>query len=944
MVTSLLWRRLQSWAGRICSLAAAFVLLPLAIGLSLRMQAQTTATESTLYSFKGAADSEGPAAQLVQAADGNFYGTTYGNFFTDFGSVFNISPAGSLTTLYKFNGTTDGGTILSNVIQGSDGNFYGTAYGNLFTSGTGALFQITSSGTETTLYSFPGGSGGGNPETGLIEGSDGKYYGVSGDGSFNDGLAFSFTSSGTFTPLFTFDGLDGNTSFSGPLLQAGDGNYYGTTSTGGTNAFGEVFQLTPSGKLTVLYNFQGAGDGAAPQGALIEGNDGNFYGATGSTGAISAANGGNGTIFKITPAGVLTTLYLFTGKDDGSSPWGLVWGSDGNLYSTTLSDGANGHGTVFQMTPTGSLTTLYAFAGGTADGALPQAGLVQGSDGNFYGTAVGGGAQGDGTVFRINTTPALAAPVQVTSSTSKIDAGQSLTLTWQVLNAFSTTLQQCYAFVEGGSADTVWTGLQTGTYSSTTRLYTGSAVVTPVTSGTFTYALTCGGMESGSTTVVVGSTPTLLISTTSLASGMVGTGYLQTLGATGGIPPYTWSVAAGSLPPGLTLLPSTGAISGTPTTSGTDSFMVQVADSATTPSKATATLSIKIVPQPPAVTTATLPNGLVNSAYSTTLEATNGVPPYTWSLSSGNLPAGLSLAPSTGVISGTPTVAQTSSFTVKVSDSETVPETGVATLSLTINPQLRPVGLVTVSPATLVAGQSATASVTVSPPLGSIVPTGTVQFQSNGVNLGSPVTLQNGTATLPGQVFSATGTFAITADYSGDTLYLAVDFAPANLTVSAAPLPSITANPATISVASGGTGTATLTAANFSTHSITFTCAGLPADAACSFGALSSSNTSLLTVTTNDTIAGSREHGTGSLALYAIALPGLIAVVGLFRKRKRSSRWLLLLLLLPVGIGMTACNSGSNVSTDTPAGTSTFTVTATGGGQTATVSMNLTVE
>jgi len=933
---------LQSCARRIYALAAALVLLPLAAVFPLPAHAQTPATESILYSFKGATDSQGPAAQLIQGADGNFYGTTYGNFFTDYGSVFNISPAGTLTTLYKFNGFTDGGTVLSSVIQGSDGNFYGTSYGNLLTAGTGTLFQVAPSGAETTIYSFPGGSGGGNPESGLIEGSDGKYYGVSGDGSFNDGLAFNVTSGGTFTPLFTFEGFNGNGS-TAPLLQASDGNFYGTTSQGGTNGLGEVFKLTPSGTLTVLYNFSGTGDGASPGGALIEGSDGNLYGATGGNGAVSAGNGGDGTIFAITPAGVLTTLYLFTGASDGSSPLGLVWGSDGNLYGATMSAGAQGHGTVFQITPKGSLTTLYAFAGGKTDGSSPQAGLVQGSDGNFYGTAVQGGAGCDGIVFRLNMTPALAAPVQVTSSVATADAGERITLTWQVLNAFSTTLQQCYAFVEGGPADAVWTGLQSGTYSATTQLYTGSAAVIPATSGTFTYALTCGGMESGSATVVVGTTPTLLVSTGSLANGEVAAGYSQTLAASGGIPPYTWSITSGSLPPGLALAPSTGAISGTPTTAGTESFVAQVADSAATPNKATASLEISIAPEPPAVTTATLPNGLVHSAYSATLEAEYGVPPYTWSILTGALPAGLSLSPSTGVISGTPTAAGTSSFTVKVADSETAPAAGEATLSITINPQLVPVGVVSISPTSLVAGQSATASVTVSQPSGSIAPTGTVQFLSNGVNLGSPVTLVNGAASLDSQVFSATGTFAITANYSGDALFVALDFAPANLTVSAAPLPSVTASPTTVSVASGGTGTSTLTVANFSTSSIHFTCSGLPADAACSFGPLSSAGASQLTITTNGAIASAREHDPGSRAMYAMALPGLIAIAGLFMTRRRLPQWLALLLLLSAGIGMTACG-GSSGSKDTPIGTTTFTVTASGGGQTATVSMKLTVE
>jgi hypothetical protein len=264
----------------------------------------------------------------------------------------------------------------------------------------------------------------------------------------------------------------------------------------------------------------------------------------------------------------------------------------------------------------------------------------------------------------------------------------------------------------------------------------------------------------------------------------------------------------------------------------------------------------------------------------------------------------------------------------------------MATLSLTIKPQLVPVGVVSVSPASLVAGQSATVSVTVSQPSGSVVPTGTVQFLSNGVNLGSAVTLINGTASLDAQVFSATGTFAITANYSGNNLFTALDFAPASLTVSAAPLPAVTASPTSVSVASGGAGTSTLTVANFSASSITFTCSGLPADAVCSFGALSSAGTSLLTITTNGTVASARLAGNGAHIMAALALPGLFAIAGLFMARRRFPRWLAILLLLSAGLGMTACGGSGN---DTPKGTTAFTVTASGGGQSATVSMNLIV-
>jgi hypothetical protein len=178
----------------------------------------------------------------------------------------------------------------------------------------------------------------------------------------------------------------------------------------------------------------------------------------------------------------------------------------------------------------------------------------------------------------------------------------------------------------------------------------------------------------------------LVITTSSLPDGEVGVAYSETLAASGGLPPYSWAVIAGSLPAGLSLNSSTGEISGTPTAYGTSNFTVEVTDSQGSPDSDTQALSIYVAPEDLVITTTSLPDGTEGVAYSETLAATGGVTPYTWAVISGSLPAGLSLNSGTGEISGTPTSSGTSNFTVEVTDSQTpTPDTDTQALSITIN-------------------------------------------------------------------------------------------------------------------------------------------------------------------------------------------------------------------------------------------------------------------
>jgi len=332
-----------------------------------------------------------------------------------------------VTTLSNLNAST--GTFPTGpVVQGSNGNFYGTAYnggdvaGNIY----GTVFKINPPGTEvlgtepgsgpvSVLYNFCSSpsncTDGANPYAPLVEGSDGNLYGTTYLGGANGfyGTVFKITPMGTLTTLYSFCALtncaDGEFP-NGGLIEGSDGNFYGTTAGDGVHNFGTVFIISPQGSMRILYGFcalPNCGDGQNPAAGLVQGSDGNFYGTTYFGGANKL-----GTVFKITPQGTLTTLHSFASADGADPAYGsLVQGSDGNLYGTTEYGGANSLGTVFRITPQGTLTTLHSFAG--ADGENPFYGsLVEGSDANFYGVTYLGGTNNLGTVFRINPQGTLA--------------------------------------------------------------------------------------------------------------------------------------------------------------------------------------------------------------------------------------------------------------------------------------------------------------------------------------------------------------------------------------------------------------------------------------------------------------------------------------------------------------------------------------------------------
>ena len=263
-------------------------------------------------------------------------------------------------------------------------------------------------GTLTSLYSF-GGDDGKNPEAELALGTNGCFFGTTAFGGANrNGTVFTITTNGVFASLHSFaDQVDGKLP-SAALLLGPNGTFYGTTSVGG-NGYdaGTVFTMTSDGTVTPMFLFSQT-NGYLPDGVLALGPDGNFYGTT-SNGTTNF-NDNLGSIFSITPGGTFTNLYFFTGGDDGNSPYaGMVLGPDGAFYGTAQAGGLYGYGTVFKITTDGTFTPIYSFGqvedeyGNSLDGANPYCRLVLGPDGAFYGTTFNGGANGDGTVFKITT-------------------------------------------------------------------------------------------------------------------------------------------------------------------------------------------------------------------------------------------------------------------------------------------------------------------------------------------------------------------------------------------------------------------------------------------------------------------------------------------------------------------------------------------------------------
>ncbi len=635
---------------------------------------------------------------VTEGTDGNFYGQAFDNTY-----IFRVTPAGSLSTLSGQLAANCGLQTVGNLILAGDGNFYGTTRIQ-GTGGGGVLFQYNiSSKTCAPIYSFNPTTDGYYPSGGLTYGSDGNFYGIlsqSPEDASGSGAIFQVTPAGKFSIVYNFqNGADGGNPV-GYLIEATDGNFYGATTTGGSGAnTGTIYRLTPGATfpwvLATQYNL-GSLTGTNPSGQIVEGPDGNLYGALQS----GAANN-FGSVWQLDLQDDYSDFYDFTSANRAET---LVVGGDGSLYgATTYGDGANNsQGEFFKLTTAGVYTTLADFSTSSANLEEPIGQIIQGSDGDFYGTAQTGGAHNAGGVWQGVVSPAVKAPISVTLSASAVGAGKPVTVTWKVFNATSNTYRNCFAYTQTGGGD--FTGKLSGTQSGATL--SGTASVTPTQDGTFTYSVVCGGTE-------VGISPTLTVT----------------------------GVQAAPTKTVLTLSPN-------PVPVGTNAKLTATVTKTSGSGTPTGTVTFNVLGLSQALATVSL-NG---SGVGTYTASTTGLPTgnfYVYATYNGD--AGDATSTSAEV------VAQ-------------VRYASTATLTASPNPVVEGANITLTATVTSKTG-TPTGSVAFTDPAGTIA---TVKLNGSGV-----ATLTASTAGIP------PGTYPVTAKYLGDSTHAAVNSTALNVTVSA---------------------------------------------------------------------------------------------------------------------------------------------------------------
>jgi uncharacterized repeat protein (TIGR03803 family) len=617
-------------------------------------------------------------AGLARDSAGILYGTTAAGGASNLGTVFELTPGGVFATLYNFAGPDaskpEGATPSSGPLVLDDaGNLYGTTSAG-GTNNLGTAFKLDND-ELTTLHSFGtiNSQGiivdGSAPQAGLTL-SNGDFFGVApGGGENNDGVFFQLTPAGMFTSLQFLLPAEGS-EVNDTLVLGSDSSFYGTAFDGGANGNGSVFSFTSTGTEKLVYSFSKTdsngdnSDGSVPSASLLEGAGNLFFGSAQGGGA-----NGDGTIFTVTPEGAFNPLYSFSAlvngnNADGAAPQGLVKGSDGNFYGCTVVGGANQSGTLFVITPGGTLTVLHTFAavssGVNADGAHPVAPLLETTPGTFYGTAQSGGAGQVGTIFSLTVSPAI------TSALTAVGfVGQ--TFSYQITATNGPTF----------AADALPTFL---TFDKTTGVISGTPTATETGSFVFKIgAQNAGGFDDEFLVLTVTEPMAPKINSPLTAAATVGQAFSYQITATN----LPTSYAADSLPAGLKVDTTTGLISGMPTTAGTFSPEIGAQNtSGFDDEKLTLTVSAAPV-LAPKITSPLAASAMVGVTFTYQITATNAPSGF----AADSLPANLTVNTMTGMIAGTPTTAGT--FLLKIG-AQNAGGFDNETLTLTIAPKLPP--------------------------------------------------------------------------------------------------------------------------------------------------------------------------------------------------------------------------------------------------------------
>lgn len=734
-----------------------------------------TAAVASVHTFTGP-DGNAPTA-IIQASDGNLWGATAGGGAKGYGTIFKIYPDGTLATVYDFAnpGNTAGAIFPVSLIEGNDGNFYGlTALGGDGAQGQGycdcgSFFRITPAGQFTLLYPF-GIPYSADPNPGLLQGTDGNFYISTAYGAV--------VISPAGTPL-AFGQVSTMPIVLSGMLQHTNGTFYGATA-----SYGVVYSYSLQHSLNLYDENPGIGLGYT----FAEGTDGNIYGA------------GNNLAFRFSPSGAYKT---FSTDFDAAS--GLASASDGNVYGMSAPSAS-----LFNITPAGQVNSIPTTAAPDfiAGSFLYRVAPLQASDGSFLAPFAQQDSPNNG-IYRYTLTPALPAPVQLTPSESTIALGSSFTLNWQVLNATSATLRQCNAFLSRpGNGGGDWSGLQSGTVAS--NVYSGSATLTPTAGGSYIYALTCGGVESGYATVTVtggtaSATTTLLqspvstlvagnpITLTATVTSNTG-GYLST----GTVTFKHGSYALATSPVDAHGIAAYTASAGTTSHLAGGNYIVTAHYNGDANDTASTSAPVSITVQGVTATTLVLAPPSFTVGGSTTLTATvrdiNGGPVPTGTVTFGYEQSGDSyfLANATLNSSGvatvtTPTSPQLAAGAYPVTadyylgDSYNQPSTSpVVTLYVTTPTTTA----LTVYPASVTNGQYVTFTANVS--AGSnTVSAGTVTFTSGSITAATATVNSTGTASATVLVKDIpAGTYPITANYQGTTIYSPSISTAVNVTVT----------------------------------------------------------------------------------------------------------------------------------------------------------------